>query len=305
MNPRSFTPLWRISRSSRRSTAWWKVACESANAMWWTAPGSVDVRVGSGVRSSFVKIVISRPSPGSKYRWLSSSLSRLGCSKTNGIPRTPSQKSIDVRRSAPTIVMWWTAWLWSFRTALFRATLHPLGRHMSAGWVFLPALGAPLAHAPVLRFDLLRAWRRPIGGRLFGANKTWRGAVMMHGGTFAAALALHRVPAYRRRLPAAVEDAGPVVTGGLLGAAIWLGELPNSFVKRRLGIAPGKQRRSALGLVISIYDQADWVPVAALLLRPVWRMSARDVAQVFVLVAAVHVPVNLVGYAIGARTAPR
>src|SRR5436190_15898811 len=34
----------------------------------------------------------------------------------NGMPRTPSQKSIDVWRSAPTIVMWWTPWLWIFRT---------------------------------------------------------------------------------------------------------------------------------------------------------------------------------------------
>src|SRR5215213_3062940 len=31
------------------------------------------------------------------------------------MPRTPSQKAIDVWRSAPTIVMWWTPWLWSFR----------------------------------------------------------------------------------------------------------------------------------------------------------------------------------------------
>src|SRR3954471_3089433 len=118
MKPRSLTPLWRISRSSRRSTACANVACDRANARWCTAPGSVDVRVGSGVRSSFVKIVISRPSPGSKYRWLSLGLSRLGCSNTNGIPSTPSQKSIDVRRSAPTIVMWWTPWLCSLRMPL-------------------------------------------------------------------------------------------------------------------------------------------------------------------------------------------
>src|SRR3954447_11746189 len=31
------------------------------------------------------------------------------------MPSTPSQKSIDVRRSAPTIVMWWTPSLWSLR----------------------------------------------------------------------------------------------------------------------------------------------------------------------------------------------
>src|SRR3954468_10700329 len=86
---------------------------------------SVAVRVGSGRRSSFVKIVISRPSPGSKYRWLSEALSRLGCSKTNGIPSTPSQKSIEVWRPAPTRVMWWTPWLWSLRMP---RKLRPLGQ---------------------------------------------------------------------------------------------------------------------------------------------------------------------------------
>src|SRR3954449_4006607 len=115
MKPRSFTPLWRMPRSSRRSTVCANVACEIAKVRWWTAPGSVGVRVGSGTRSSFVKTVMSRPSPGSKYRWLSFGLSRLGCSKTNGIPSTPSQKSIEVCRPAPTIVMWWTPWLCSFR----------------------------------------------------------------------------------------------------------------------------------------------------------------------------------------------
>src|SRR3954453_1244384 len=123
MNPRSLTPLWRTPRSSRRSTAWSNVASETAKARWCTQPGSVGVRAGSGTRSSFVKIVISRPSPGSKYRWLSSALSRLGCSNTNGIPRTPSQNSIDVCRSAPTIVMWWTPWLCSLRTVNSRSVL--------------------------------------------------------------------------------------------------------------------------------------------------------------------------------------
>ena len=42
--------------------------------------------------------------------------------------------------------------------------------------------------------------------------------------------------------------------------------------------------------------------MAALLLRPVWRMTAREIAQVFAVVAAVHLPVNLVGYAVGARS---
>src|SRR5438067_2326357 len=125
---------------------------------------------------------------------------------------------------------------------------------MSAPWVFLPVLGAPVVHAPVLRWNLLPGLARPINRRLFGANKTWRGALFMTTGPVAAAVALHRLPGYRRLLPPEVAAADPRAVGMLLGLAVWTGELPNSFVKRRLGIAPGSQRRSPAGVVISIVD---------------------------------------------------
>src|SRR5215213_1554207 len=156
MNPRSLTPLWRMPRSSRRSTAWANVAWDTFMARWWTHPGSVGVRAVSGTRSSLVKIVMSRPSPGSKYRWLSEALSRLGCSKTNGMPRTPSQKSIDVLRSAPTIVMWWTPWLCSLRSA---GTAPPL-----RGGTYVSSTGgrppSPRARRPHGRSPAPRRWPR-------------------------------------------------------------------------------------------------------------------------------------------------
>lgn len=175
---------------------------------------------------------------------------------------------------------------------------------MSARWVFLPAIGAPLAHAPVLRWDLAPALKRPISRPLFGENKTWRGALVMQTGTVAASVLLWRSPGYRRRLPDAVAGANPMTVGLLLGLACWAGELPNSFLKRRLGIPPGTQRQTPAGALISIFDQADWVPIACLLLRPLWRISARDGADVFAIVAALHIPINLIGYALGARTQP-
>src|SRR4051794_27515419 len=147
MKPRSLTPLWRTPRSSRRSTAWWNVACDSANARWCTQPGAVGVRSGWATRSSFVKIVISRPSPGSKYRWLSAALSRLGCSKTNGIPSTPSQKLIDVWRSAPTMVMWWRPWLWIFCiVSLFGGRAAPDSRGRATGAEALRVLDVRVRH---------------------------------------------------------------------------------------------------------------------------------------------------------------
>jgi CDP-archaeol synthase len=56
--------------------------------------------------------------------------------------------------------------------------------------------------------------------------------------------------------------------------------------------------------VISIFDQADWVPVAWILLRPVYKLRATEAIEVFVLVAAVHVAINLIGYTLGVRAAP-
>lgn len=182
---------------------------------------------------------------------------------------------------------------------------------MRARWVFLPVLGAPLAHAPVLRFNLLPQLARPIDGartvrgrRVFGANKTWRGAAVMFAGVLGATVALQRRAWYRERLPLELRDVSPVVTGSLLGAGVVLGELPNSFLKRQLDIAPGEQRGSLAGFAISLFDQADFVLATWLLLRPVFKMSAGDALDAAVVVTAVHLPLNVLGYVVGVRTSP-
>jgi hypothetical protein len=174
--------------------------------------------------------------------------------------------------------------------------------------LFLPILGAALLHAPVLRFDLLRVLKRPLdggrtfrGARLFGDNKTWRGAVVMGTGVVLATVALSHVDAYWSRLPAPVQQAGPLWLGILLGLGCVLGELPNSFLKRQLGIGPGMRARSATGVLLSIYDQGDFVPVVWATVAPIWRMPAREVGLAFVVVVAAHMIVNAVGFAIGAR----
>jgi CDP-archaeol synthase len=182
---------------------------------------------------------------------------------------------------------------------------------MRVRWVFLPVLGAALAHAPVLRFDLLKGLKRPIDGGatlrgrpLFGRNKTWRGAVSMFGGVMVATQLIWRSDWYRRRLPTEIQDARPGLVGALLGASVVMGELPNSFVKRQLDIAPGERLSSPGGLAISLFDQADFVLTAWLLLRPVYRMSAREAVDASITVTAVHLPINVIGYALGARATP-
>lgn len=177
-----------------------------------------------------------------------------------------------------------------------------------APWLFLPLVGSLLAHLPVLRFDWLKPLKHPVDGgatlrgrRLFGENKTWRGMLTMSAGVLAAAIVLARWPWYWSKLPPAIQAAGPVVFGTLAGLGAVLSELPGSFLKRQLDIAPGDQRRSPAGLLLSLWDQGDFVLGVWLLLAPLWLMPLRQVALGFAVVAAVHLFLSVFGYALGAR----
>ena len=186
-----------------------------------------------------------------------------------------------------------------------------MGDNLGHLWLFLPIVGAALAHAPVLRFNLAPALKRPIDGgrcwrgrRLLGANKTWRGALAMIGGAALAAILLWQWPWFWSRLPAEIQRAGVGPYAILLSLGATLGELPNSFIKRQLDIAPGAQRRSLLGAAISIFDQGDFVIGVWLALVPIWVMSVAQALTAFIAVVLVHAIINVIGYAIGARTSP-
>ena len=182
---------------------------------------------------------------------------------------------------------------------------------MSALWLFLAVLGAPALHAPVLRWDLLRPLKRPLDGgatiggrRVFGDNKTWRGALCMTAGVVLATVALWQWDWWRSQLPDAVDASSPLLVGLLIGLGTVLGELPNSFLKRRLDIAPGAQRRGAVGLLLSVLDQGDLVLGIWVALLPVWVMPVWLAAVAFAAISVVHAVVNVVGYAVGVRAAP-
>jgi hypothetical protein len=182
---------------------------------------------------------------------------------------------------------------------------------MNALWLFLAVLGAPVVHAPVLRWDLVPALKRPLDGgatlggrRVLGDNKTWRGALCMTAGVVLATLVLWQWGWWRDQLPDAIADSAPLLVGLLIGLGTVLGELPNSFLKRRLDIAPGSQRRGPAGLALSVLDQGDLVLGIWVALLPIWAMPVWLVAVAFAAISAIHAVINVVGYAVGARTAP-
>jgi hypothetical protein len=181
-------------------------------------------------------------------------------------------------------------------------------------YLFAPLLVAAALSGIVLRFDLLPCLRRPIDGgamllgeRLFGDGKTWRGAAMAVVGSIAG-VALQQ--AARARVPSwvAVVDYGavaPVGLGAAMGAGATLGELPNSFVKRRLGIAPGATARGWPAALFYVWDQVDLLTGAWPLLGAWLCPRPLLVTASFAVALALHPLVAAIGYLIGARTSPR
>ncbi len=180
-------------------------------------------------------------------------------------------------------------------------------------YLFSPLLLSAAVSAVVLRFDLLRALRRPIdagrslgGRRIFGDSKTWRGVVVPVAGCVAG-VALQKVFAADTRALALIDyrAVSPVWFGAAMGAGAMLGELPNSFVKRRLGIPPGKTARGWMAALFYVWDQVDLLTGAWPLLAPWVHPSARIVLPSVVLALAIHPLVALIGYLVGARKSPR
>jgi hypothetical protein len=94
------------------------------------------------------------------------------------------------------------------------------------------------------------------GRRIFGDNKTLRGAIVMTTGVTVFACLLAEVPAYWSSLPEGIQHGGPFVFGLLLGLGAVVAELPNSFLKRQLDIGSGKHQRSPVGTRSSSWTKA-------------------------------------------------
>jgi len=178
--------------------------------------------------------------------------------------------------------------------------------------LFAPLLFAAALAGIVLRFDMFAALKIPVDGgrmlrgrRLFGDNKTWRGFAVAVVGCVAF-VAMQRVAPLPRHLCLVDYRAiNPAAFGGAMGLGAMLGELPNSLVKRQLGIAPGKTAPGARRFAFYLWDQLDLLtgawPLLSLWVRPTLQL----VVASFVLTLMLHPLVAIIGFVIRARETAR
>jgi len=131
--------------------------------------------------------------------------------------------------------------------------------------VVLPLLLTNTLHMLLVKYAWLSFFNIPISEKLFGKNKTWRGFVFLiivNALIVFASVKLFSIPLYN-----------PAILGAIFGFTYLLFELPNSFMKRKLGIGPGEKHQryryffnwidksdSAFGLSLVYWylDHVDW-----------------------------------------------
>jgi hypothetical protein len=181
-------------------------------------------------------------------------------------------------------------------------------------WLVAPVALAGLAHVAVIklrlfpslarvRLDFGRTWR---GKPVFGDNKTWRGALVMPLATAAfVLLQISLLPhwPWATGLAPTFQVAHPLIWGLLAGAGYIAGELPNSFVKRQLGLAAGATAAGGgAAPVLWVIDQVDSVLGFLLFILPVWTPPAAVVLALLAVTLVVHPVVAFIMYCLGLKT---
>ena len=176
-------------------------------------------------------------------------------------------------------------------------------------YLMLPIVLAGVCNMVYVKLPVHHFLRAPIDGgrvlkdgkRLFGDNKTWKGFLgMVAFGAFWFSLQAALFPAFPWARRLSLVPFGslpwpflPPLCGCLWGLGYVLFELPNSFMKRRLGIQPGTNLKGPKGLLFSVIDQADSVIGCFAALYVFYRYDPLTGLFLLFIGVAVHYTVNV------------
>ena len=186
---------------------------------------------------------------------------------------------------------------------------------LKISYTLSPLLVGLACHGLCIKFGWFSWLSRPIdagvtlrGRRLFGANKTYRGVLAVSLGTAAGVglqVLLHRIGVARGAELLNYNNPVVVGLGFAVGAAAMLSELPNSMLKRQLGIAPGAAGSGIVGLSFYVLDQVDMLVGVWVVLGLAVGVTASRVLWSGVFLFISHQLLTVVGYQLGMRATVR
>lgn len=180
----------------------------------------------------------------------------------------------------------------------------------------LPVIAAGVSNMVFTHTGLYRRYRIPIDGeivlsdgmRLFGDHKTWIGffSMILFNAVWQVIFGcLWNLTGLAQRCDYYALHQADVLfslfAGSVSGAVYMVCELPNSFVKRRLGIKDGKTDSGLKGAVFFVADQIDSITGVAVFIGLISGISPLRTAGYILLGGITHISVNLFLYKIKIR----
>jgi CDP-diglyceride synthetase len=180
-------------------------------------------------------------------------------------------------------------------------------------YLMVPVILAGSGNMVFVKVHWLDALKKPVDGglvlpdgeRLFGENKTWKGfagMIVLSSLFTGMCYFFYQAFPWARELsliPFAEFSTGSAFFwGGFWGLGYVLFELPNSFVKRRLKIPPGRNVTGARGVFFYVLDQADSVIGCSLFMLFFYRPPLAVFFGIIGVGIAVHLAVNLLLFAL-------
>lgn len=171
---------------------------------------------------------------------------------------------------APTLVQEWLApkrlislmislfcvgFIVNFYNLSFQETV---GYFVNNIYIQAPVVFGGVLHMLVVTRDYLPRLKVPIYTPWFGKNKTWRGVIAVTFLTTIGALLVYPIELSTLSLfSVSLLHGVPIIVLGVAGGLGYVvGELPNSFIKRRLGAQPGEMPEKLTDAFIA-FDQVD------------------------------------------------
>ena len=154
-------------------------------------------------------------------------------------------------------------------------------------WIlFVPLILTNVLHMVIVKRNLFSALAIPISAKHFGQNKTWRGLLFLPITNACFTGLMEMVFG-----PFTPLSSRAFFLGFLLGLAYVLAELPNSFVKRRLGIAPGGSAEKHK-MLQTIIDKTDSLILVFLTYYLFLNVSLADVLTLFFAALIIHLTIS-------------
>ena len=183
-------------------------------------------------------------------------------------------------------------------------------------YLFFPLLIGLAFHGFCIKYKWLSFLTYPIdrgatfrGQRLFGDNKTYRGIAAVSLGTVLGFLIqsaiLHRIDLIKNIELFEYSPAKAILIGFSVGIAAMLSELPNSFIKRQFGIAPGSSANGWRKILFYGYDQIDFLVGVWLVLSFVISVTAERIILSVIFMLIAHQILTSIGYVLGMRATAR